>query len=301
MTSPLRGSSTFLRAAWGRRRSSSLPRQRGRRELPLLEMARRATSISGLRDKAGRAFEDVAQLIDDLSSLRDGTAEQGILKLLSLTGYREHLSAESSKNKGEDRIANLDELITAAHEFDETHPGAGIQDFLAEITLASPIDRWDENTGAVTLMTLHAAKGLEFPVVFIVGLEEGILPHSRVRIEGNDIEEERRLFFVGITRARRELLLSFCRVRSFRGQTKPTEPSIFLRRASRGAHRGPRPFGSWLGTVGPLAGPWLSAAKFARTSSAFGVSSIPADDSGGTGRSAERACLRGGGRPGQSR
>jgi DNA helicase II / ATP-dependent DNA helicase PcrA len=206
-------------------------RQRG---LPLLEMARRATSISGLRDKAGRAFEDVTQLIDELSSLRDGSAERGILKLLSLTGYREHLSAESNKNKGEDRIANLDELITAAHEFDEAHPGSGIQDFLAEITLASPIDRWDENTGAVTLMTLHAAKGLEFPVVFIVGLEEGILPHSRVRLEGNDIEEERRLFFVGITRARRELYLSFCRVRSFRGQTKPAEPSVFLRELPEG-------------------------------------------------------------------
>jgi DNA helicase-2/ATP-dependent DNA helicase PcrA len=203
------------------------------RELPLLEMARRATSISGLRDKAGRAFEDVAQLIDELACLRDGTAEHGILKLLSLTGYREHLSAES-KNKGEDRIANLDELITAAHEFDEAHPGAGIQDFLAEITLASPIDRWDENTGAVTLMTLHAAKGLEFPVVFIVGLEEGILPHARVRSEGNDIEEERRLFFVGITRARRELHLSYCRVRSFRGQSKSTEPSVFLRELPEG-------------------------------------------------------------------
>ena len=203
------------------------------REVPLLEMAGKATTISSLRDKAGRAFEDLARLIDELSSLRDGSVEQGILKLLSLTGYREHLSADS-KNKGEDRIANLDELITAAHEFDESHPGAGIQEFLAEVTLASPIDRWDENTGAVTLMTLHAAKGLEFPVVFIVGLEDGILPHSRVRDDGNDIEEERRLFFVGITRARRELYLSRCRVRSFRGQVKPAEPSAFLRELPEG-------------------------------------------------------------------
>ncbi len=75
---------------------------------------------------------------------------------------------------------------------------------LAEITLASPIDRWDENTGAVTLMTLHAAKGLEFPVVFIVGLVVGLLPHSRVLKDGNDVEEDRRLFFVGdYRRARR--------------------------------------------------------------------------------------------------
>ena len=170
-------------------------RERG---VPLLEMARQASSISALRDRAGRAFEDFARLIDQLSGLRDGSVERGILKLLDLTGYREYLSAES-RDKGEDRGANLDELVTAAHEFDVSNPGSGVQEFLAEITLASAIDGWDENTGAVTLMTLHAAKGLEFPVVFIVGLEQNILPHSRA-IESGDIEEERRLLFVGITR-----------------------------------------------------------------------------------------------------
>jgi DNA helicase II / ATP-dependent DNA helicase PcrA len=197
------------------------------REVSLLDMARQATSISALRDKAGRALEEFARSIDELAPLRDGPAARAILELLSRTGYRDHLS-DDSKDKGEDRLANLDELINAAHEFDDEHPGSGVQDFLAEITLSSPIDRWDENTGAVTLMTLHAAKGLEFPVVFIVGLEEGLLPHSRVLKDGNDVEEERRLFFVGITRARRELYLSQCRVRSFRGQTQATQPSQFL-------------------------------------------------------------------------
>ena len=105
------------------------------------------------------------------------------------------------RDNGEDRLANLDELITAAREFDQQNPGASIQDFLAEITLASAIDRWDQETGAVTLMTLHAAKGLEFPVVFIVALEEGLLPHSRANENDNQMEEERRLLFVGITRA----------------------------------------------------------------------------------------------------
>jgi DNA helicase-2/ATP-dependent DNA helicase PcrA len=199
-------------------------RQRG---APLLEMAGAASSIPALRDKAGRALEQFARSIHELAVVRDGSAEQGILKLLSLTGYREHLSADS-KEKGEDRLANLDELINAAHEFDDGNPGSSIQEFLAEITLASPIDRWDEHTGAVTLMTVHAAKGLEFPVVFIVGLEQGLLPHSRALKDGNELEEERRLFFVGITRARRELYLSRCRVRSFRGQMQATEPSTFL-------------------------------------------------------------------------
>ncbi len=196
-------------------------------DVPLLEMASRATSISALRDKAGRALEDFARLIADLKPLRDGSAAQAILTLLGKTGYRDHLSADP-KDKGEDRLANLDELINAAHEFDEQHGGSGVQDFLAEVSLASPIDRWDESTGAVTLMTLHAAKGLEFPVVFIVGLENGLLPHSRVLRDGDDVEEERRLFFVGITRARRELYLSHCRVRTFRGQSISSEPSQFL-------------------------------------------------------------------------
>ncbi len=195
--------------------------------MPLLAMARQATSISALRDKAGRALEEFARSIDGLAVLRDGSAEEGILQLLTRTGYREYLSAES-KDKGEDRLANLDELITAAHDFDQGHSGASIQDFLADVTLASPIDRWDEDTGAVTLMTVHAAKGLEFPVVFIVALEEGLLPHSRAQGKPSELEEERRLFFVGITRARRELYLSRCRVRSFRGQQQATHPSPFL-------------------------------------------------------------------------
>ena len=146
------------------------------------------------------------------------------------------------------------------------HPGSGIQEFLAEVTLASPIDRWDENTGAVTLMTLHAAKGLEFPVVFIVGLEDGILPHSRVRDDGNDLEEERRLFFVGITRARRQLYLSRCRIRSFRGQVKPTEPSAFLRELPEGPIVVRDLSGVGSAYSGPVAGPRLAAADFARTS-----------------------------------
>jgi ATP-dependent DNA helicase UvrD/PcrA len=150
-----------------------------------------------------------------------------IRQLLARTGYRDWL-AEESADKGEDRLANLDELISAAREFDHEHPGSGVQDFLADVTLASPIDRWDQETGAVTLMTLHAAKGLEFPVVFIVALEEGLLPHSRANESDSELEEERRLLFVGMTRAQRELYLSRCRVRTFRGQQQATFPSRFL-------------------------------------------------------------------------
>jgi DNA helicase-2/ATP-dependent DNA helicase PcrA len=199
-------------------------RERG---VPLLTLARTAGMVPGIKDKAARAMEDFTRLINELAVLRDRAAGEVIRQVLSQTGYREHLAAEARGN-GEDRLANLDELITAASEFDQMHPGGTLQDFLAEVTLASPIDRWDQATGSVTLMTLHAAKGLEFPVVFIAALEEGLLPHGRANDHANELEEERRLLFVGITRARRELYLSRCCVRSFRGQQQATLASRFL-------------------------------------------------------------------------
>jgi DNA helicase-2/ATP-dependent DNA helicase PcrA len=165
--------------------------------------------------------------MDELNALRDHTAEEVIRKLLTLTGYRAALAADS-KGDGEDRLANIDELVSAAREFDREHPGASILDSMEEISLASAVDRWKDEGGAVTLMTLHAAKGLEFPVAFIVGLEQGILPHSRANEDESEQEEERRLLFVGITRAKRELYLSHCRVREFRGQRLATIPSMFL-------------------------------------------------------------------------
>jgi DNA helicase-2/ATP-dependent DNA helicase PcrA len=197
------------------------------RQLPLLATARVAPEVSGLKDKAIRALADFTRLIDELTPLRDHAAPEVIRQLLSRTGYRDYLSTESRDN-GEDRVANLDELVSAAREFDAEHPGSTIQDFLADVTLASPIDRWDQETGAVTLMTLHAAKGLEFPIVFIVALEEGLLPHTRAHESDSEVEEERRLLFVGITRAQRELYLSRCRIRTFRGQQQATFPSRFL-------------------------------------------------------------------------
>ncbi len=203
---------------------SAAAREQG---VPLLALARKAWTVAGLKEKAAKAFDDFARLMDELSALRELSAEEVLSRMLVQTGYREHLASEA-KGSGEDRLANLDELITAAREFDQVHPGSSIQDFLAEITLASPIDRWDQDTGAVTLMTLHAAKGLEFPAVFIVALEDGILPHARGNENRAELEEERRLLFVGITRARRELYLSRCCVRSFRGQQQATMPSRFL-------------------------------------------------------------------------
>ncbi|MHC5541961.1 ATP-dependent helicase, partial [Singulisphaera rosea] len=195
--------------------------------LPLLAMARQGSAVPGLKDKAARNLRDFGLLMDELTALRDHSAEEVSRKILVLTGYRDHL-AEDSKGGGEERLANIDELISAAREFDREHPGASVIDFMEEISLASAVDRWKDEEGAVTLMTLHAAKGLEFPVAFIVGLEQGILPHSRANDDVKELEEERRLLFVGITRAERELYLSHCRIREFRGQRLATIPSCFL-------------------------------------------------------------------------
>lgn len=195
--------------------------------IPLLAMAKQSSSVPGLKDRAVAALRDFGLLIDELTALKDQSAEEVLRKLLALTGYHDHLAADT-KGAGEDRLANLDELVSAAREFDREHPGASVLDFMEEVSLASAVDRWKDDGGSVTLMTLHAAKGLEFPLAFIVGLEQGILPHSRSNESDAELEEERRLFFVGITRAERELFLSHCRVREFRGQRQATVPSRFL-------------------------------------------------------------------------
>ncbi len=195
--------------------------------IPLLAMARQATAVPGLKDRAASALRDFSLLMDELTALRDQTAEEVTRKLLALSGYHDYL-ASNNKGEGEDRLANLDELVSAAREFDREHHGASVLDFMEEISLASSVDRWKDEAGAVTLMTMHAAKGLEFPLVFVVGIEQGILPHSRANEDDAQMEEERRLFFVGITRAERELYLSHCRIREFRGQRQPTIPSRFL-------------------------------------------------------------------------
>lgn len=197
------------------------------RGVPLLATAREAASVAGVKERAARSLRDFVMLMDELATLKEDPAEQVIRRLLTLSGYHAHLESDS-KGGGEDRLANVDELVSAARQFDVENPGASVIDFLEQISLASAVDRWESDAGAVALMTLHAAKGLEFPVAFIVGLEQGLLPHARSGDCDAELEEERRLLFVGITRAQRELYLSRCRLREFRGQRTATIPSIFL-------------------------------------------------------------------------
>jgi DNA helicase-2/ATP-dependent DNA helicase PcrA len=154
--------------------------------------------------------------------------EEIIGHVLTETDYRGALLA-SDTPEDQERLANLEELLTDAREFDEQHPGGGrLEAFLERSALVSDTDAWQADADRVTLMTLHAAKGLEFPVVFITAVEQGILPHERAKNELESDEEERRLLFVGITRACHELQLSLVRHRAYRGIARRAIPSQFL-------------------------------------------------------------------------
>src|SRR6185295_12495279 len=150
--------------------------------------------------------------------------------LLQETGYFESLEAERTI-EAQGRLENLHELIGVGREFDANWEGerglAGVAEFLQQLSLYSDQDSLRESDDLVTLMTLHNAKGLEYPVVFMIGAEEGVFPHSRSIDEGN-LEEERRLCYVGITRAERQLYLTYARTRSLFGSRSYNMPSRFL-------------------------------------------------------------------------
>ena len=196
--------------------------------ISMLESARRSGLNPEMSKQAATKVAQFVALYDELSVHATGTVEEVLGHVLSMTGYREHLLKEDSE-EADSRVANVDELLTAAQEFDNQHPqDGGLQAYLETSVLVNETDSWEANDDSVTLMTLHAAKGLEFPVVFIVGVEEGTIPHERSMQDPNQLEEERRLLFVGITRAEEELQLSRALYRFRRGASWPTVASQFL-------------------------------------------------------------------------
>ena len=196
--------------------------------LSLLEAARDCRAISSLTKRAAGQVGKFVDLIDRLAALADAPMEEILGHVLTETGYREQYKNRESE-EDQQRLANIEELLTVAREFDERHAGeARLDEFLEETSLVGDTDDWEAESDRVTLMTLHASKGLEFPVVFLVAVEEGLLPHERARDNADQVEEERRLMFVGITRAREELQISYAFQRDFRGQRKITIPSQFL-------------------------------------------------------------------------
>lgn len=178
-----------------------------------------------------RAAANVAAFValhDRLSLLAHRPLEEMVGYVLSEAGYNEWLANSGSEDDIE-RLANVQELLSDAREFDEQHPGESqLEEFLEQVSLVSDTDDWETESDKVSLMTLHAAKGLEFPVVFLTAVEEGMLPHERSREDSGQLEEERRLLFVGITRAEEELQLSYAAYRFLRGSQRMSIPSSFL-------------------------------------------------------------------------
>jgi len=185
--------------------------------------------------KPRRALEEFARLIARLHERRGALAVPALIdEVAAASGYRETLKAERTA-EAEARLENIEELVAASEEFiaarqEEGADGraaAGLEAFLDSVALVADTDEIDEETGSVMLMTLHSAKGLEFPVVFLTGMEEGVFPHSRSMAEPEELEEERRLCYVGLTRAKQRLFLSYALHRRIQGYGV-AEPSRFL-------------------------------------------------------------------------
>ena len=162
------------------------------------------------------------------------TSVQAVIEMVVReSGLEDHYKKESEEDIEGGPIENINELINSAAEFDDENPEANLETYLHQVSLVSDADHRGSE-GAVTLMTLHAAKGLEFPVVAIIGLEEGILPHERVKEDPSQLEEERRLCFVGVTRAQQHLILSRAQNRAYRGMVQRQMASPFLREMPQG-------------------------------------------------------------------
>lgn len=194
----------------------------------LFEAVSNAAAIDGLSSRFVSKLDDLAGIIFELMNLAgEAPVEDLIERVLRDTGYLEELENERTP-QAQSRIDNLHELISVAQEFAASEEENNLENFLAHVALVSDIDDTELGEDAITLMTLHSSKGLEFPVVFLVGMEEGLFPHARTLMDETEIEEERRLCYVGITRAKEKLFLSSTKMRTIYGNTVTYPPSRFL-------------------------------------------------------------------------
>lgn len=194
----------------------------------LFEAVSNAAAIDGLSSRFVSKLDDLAGIIFELMNLaNEAPVEDLIDRVLRDTGYLEELENERTP-QAQSRIDNLHELISVAQEFAASEEENNLENFLAHVALVSDVDDTELGEDAITLMTLHSSKGLEFPVVFLVGMEEGLFPHARTLMDETEIEEERRLCYVGITRAKEKLFLSSTKMRTIYGNTVTYPPSRFL-------------------------------------------------------------------------
>lgn len=205
-----------------------------REQVPFMQALRSADEAPGMATRSLKAVRAFVQLMDDLSTVAEGNGPSVVLEaVLEQTGYLEALRT-SDDPQDESRVENLAELVAVVREYERENPEVGLPDFLEHVALVADADQLPDSSqthddaGMVTLMTLHTAKGLEFPVVFLTGMEHGIFPHQRSMTDDNQMQEERRLAYVGITRARRRLYLTRAESRQQWGQAQYNPPSPFL-------------------------------------------------------------------------
>ncbi|MBN2222360.1 MAG: ATP-binding domain-containing protein, partial [Vallitaleaceae bacterium] len=198
-------------------------------EISFMEGVRHIDEVPGIsRGKSN--IHDFIRLMDNLKELAEaGNLQELILAVLDKTGYVKALELENS-TEANDRIDNIKELVSKVIDYEETAEEPSLAGFLEDVALISSIDSMEDDDNKVILMTLHSAKGLEFPVVFMAGFEEGLFPSYMSINSGmeEDIEEERRLCYVGITRAREELFITSASQRMLYGKTQYAPPSRFL-------------------------------------------------------------------------
>jgi DNA helicase-2/ATP-dependent DNA helicase PcrA len=199
-----------------------------REDMPFIEALRRVDETD-IQPKTRRAITSVSKLIDFLRSKRDEYPVSKLLnEIVEQTGYIVELKRLHT-SEADSRVENVLEFFSVVDEFERTSENISLSAFLEQVALVSDIDSYEEESPAVTLMTLHAAKGLEFPVVFMVGMEDGIFPHSRSLMSRDELEEERRLCYVGMTRAEDDLVMCNAFARTVFGMRERQTVSRFIR------------------------------------------------------------------------
>ncbi len=204
----------------------------GRYEISFWDACRRVAEVD-LPSRAKNSIQAFVKIIEYLHNKREvQTVSDLIQNVLDTTGYLEELRKEKTPD-AESRVENVGELLSVAKEFeaqagDDPDADRSLSAFLENVSLVSDVDSLEDDANSVTMMTLHAAKGLEFPVVFLAGLEEGIFPHIRAMSNQHELEEERRLCYVGITRAQTDLYMSYAGSRMLFGQVQRNPVSRFV-------------------------------------------------------------------------
>ena len=197
-------------------------------QITLYEALRRVKEAPDIPTRARAAMEKFAEVIHHLSEIRDDVSVRRLTEeALEVSGYVAALREEHTM-EARTRLENVEELLSVTEQFQNSFENASLSSFLEQVALISDIDTYDESGNAITLMTIHAAKGLEFPVVYIAGMEEGIFPHRRALEDREELEEERRLCYVGMTRAREELIFTYAHQRMLMGQVLASDVSRFI-------------------------------------------------------------------------